>query len=139
MSSPVFAPVSRVVARVAMLAAFAAPALAQTHANKANWTLADKFSNTALRPSLYSTAVQPHWIGKGDSMWYNWRDHNGSRFLLLYPKKAKQPLFDHEKMAVALSTIGRRPVDPQDLPITSIAFSKDRKTMLFVADSSCFA
>ena len=86
MSCTLFASVSRLVGRGAMLAVLAAPALAQTHANKANWTLADKFSNTALRPSLYSTAVQPHWIGKGDSMWYNWRDHNGSRFLLVYPK-----------------------------------------------------
>jgi dipeptidyl-peptidase-4 len=139
MSCTRFEPVSRVVVRVAMLAVFAAPVLAQAHANKANWTLADKFSNAELRPSLYSTAVQPHWIGKGDSMWYNWRDHNGSRFLLVYPKKAKQPLFDHQKLAEALSAIGRRPADPQDLPINSIAFSKDRKTMLFVADSSCFA
>ena len=140
MSSTLLAAISRVVLRGAALAVLAAPVLAQTHPNKANWTLADKFSNASLRPSLYSTAVQPHWIGKSDSMWYNWRDRNGSRFLLVYPKtKTKQPLFDHQKMAVALSTVGRRPVDPQDLPINNIAFTKDLKTMLFVADSSCFA
>ncbi|HUX33770.1 MAG TPA: DPP IV N-terminal domain-containing protein, partial [Gemmatimonadaceae bacterium] len=123
---------------VLLLAAGAARADAQqAHASKANWALADKFTPEALRPILYSSAVRPEWIGKSDSMWYNWKDHTGSTFFLVVPAlKLKRPLFDQVKMAAALTAAAGHAYDAYNLPFTSVEFSKDHKNFEFNADSS---
>jgi dipeptidyl-peptidase 4 len=109
----------------------------QTHVNRANWTLADKFTPEALRPILYSSSVSPHWIGKTDSMWYNWKDHTGSAFYLVVPSlKVRRPLFDQVKMAAALTAASGHAYDAYNLPFTSVDFGKDHKTFEFNADSS---
>jgi dipeptidyl-peptidase 4 len=109
----------------------------QAHANRANWELADKFGPQALRPLIYTNAVNPHWLGQSDSLCYDWKDHNGSTFFLVVPtSKTKKPLFDQGKLAAQLSELSHHAHDPQNLPFTSITFSKDRKTFSFTADSS---
>ncbi len=125
-------------ASFALLAAAAPPASAQhAHANTANWALADKFTPEALRPVLYSSAVDPHWIGKSDSMWYNWKDHTGSTFFLVVPAlKVRRPLFDHAKLAAALTAASGHAYDGYNLPFATITLSKDHKSFEFNADSS---
>jgi dipeptidyl-peptidase-4 len=112
-------------------------ALAQEHANKANWELAEKFSPQNLRSKLFTNAVNPRWLGQSDSLCYDWKDHSGSTFYLVVPTtKTKKPLFDHGKMASQLSEMSHHAHDPQNLPFTQITFSKDRKNFTFNADSS---
>ena len=115
----------------------AGAAAQQTHANKANWALANKFTPQALRPILYSSSVNPHWIGKTDSLWYNWKDRNGTAFYLVVPSlKEKLPLFDQVKMAAELTAASGHAYDAYNLPFTSVDFGKDHKTFEFNADSS---
>ena len=103
---------------------------------QANWALANRFTTEALRSVVYSTTVTPRWIGEKDSLWYNWRDSKGSAFYLVVPKvKSKQHLFDHTKMAAALSAAHRRAYDPQNLPFTVITFSEDWKSIRFNVDT----
>jgi dipeptidyl-peptidase 4 len=120
------------------LLAFAAPLAAQQqHTNKANWQLAEKFSQAGLRSKVFSTAVAPHWLGQSDSLCYDWKDHNGQTFYLVNPTtKSKKPLFDHGKLAAQLSEQSHHAHDPQNLPFTTLTFSKDRKNFTFNADSS---
>ena len=93
-----------IVAAAALAAAHPAAAQQPARANKANWALAERFEPEALRPVLYSAAVAPHWIGKSDSMWYNWKNHAGSAFYLVVPAlKLRRPLFDQVKLAAALT------------------------------------
>ena len=121
-----------------LLAVSAGGAAAQhAHGNAANWTLANKFTPEALRPVLYSSSVSPHWIGKTDSMWYNWKDHSGATFYLVVPSlKVKRPLFDQVRMAAALTAASGRAYDAYNLPFTTVDFGKDHKTFQFNADSS---
>lgn len=108
----------------------------QARQNRGNWTLADRFSPTALRPIVYTNAVQPHWLGKTDSLWYNWKDRNGSHFYMVVPGQAsKRPLFDREKLAAQLAEVAHRPIDPNNLPFTTLNFTKDHKVFRFTADS----
>lgn len=108
-----------------------------THVNTANWTLANNFTPEALRPILYTSAVAPHWIGKSDSLWYNWKDHTGSSFFLVVPAlKVKRLLFDHTKLAAALTAASGHAYDSYNLPFTTLDISKDHKSFEFNADSS---
>jgi dipeptidyl-peptidase-4 len=110
---------------------------AQQRLNRANWQLANRFSQPALRSIVFSTGVQPHWLGESDSMWYNWRDHSGSRFYLVLPGTAtKRPLFDHAKLAAQLSTVGRKPYDATSLPFQTLRFTRDHRRFRFTADSA---
>src|SRR5205823_4971913 len=62
------------------------PAAAQDRGgNKANWQLAEKFSQASLRSRLFTNSVNPHWLGQSDSLCYDWKDHNGSTFYLVVP------------------------------------------------------
>ncbi len=107
-------------------------------APKANWALANRFSGASLRAITYTSAVQPRFLGKSDTMWYNWRDRNGSRFMLFIPSPTggtKRPLFDAAKMAQQLTLLSRKPYDATNLPFTTVTFLKTHKTFRFTADS----
>src|SRR3989442_1070364 len=119
------------------LAAAISPLAAQQPANHANWQLADKFSAANLRSIVYTSSINPRWLGQSDSLCYNWKDHTGSAFYIVVPtNKTKRTLFDQEKLAAQLSDLSRHPHDPNNLPFATLTFSKDRKTFDFVADSS---
>ncbi len=138
-------------ALAAMCAAFALP-VAESHAqppsllppptqtvrvNRANWTLADRFSVANMRNLAFSTSVAPRWLGETDSMFYNWRDKNGGTFYLVVPTtRTKRPLFDHVKLAEELSRLHRKPYEPGKLPFTTLNFTKDHKKIRFQVDST---
>ncbi len=105
--------------------------------NRANWTLADRFSTANMRNMAFSTSVAPRWLGETDSMFYNWRDRNGGTFFLVVPRnRVKRPLFDHEKLAQELSRVHKKPYEPGKLPFTSLNFTKDHKRIRFQVDST---
>ncbi|HSJ64203.1 MAG TPA: DPP IV N-terminal domain-containing protein [Gemmatimonadaceae bacterium] len=104
--------------------------------NSANWLMAERFSTTAMRQAIYTAGVQPRWIGETDSLWYNYRDRNGSRFTLVLPgTRSKVPLFDHVRLAAALAEMHRRPYEPNNLPFTTLNFTKDHKRIRFTVDT----
>jgi dipeptidyl aminopeptidase/acylaminoacyl peptidase len=128
-----------------LIAGLAIPAVAQTTLSTqapeqrvhANWLLANRYSATALRNVVFGTNVQPRWIGKTDSMFYNWKSKAGSQFTLVVPMMTtKRPLFDHEKLAVALALTTRKPIEATNLPFTTINFTKDHKSIRFAVDST---
>ncbi|HKG96158.1 MAG TPA: DPP IV N-terminal domain-containing protein, partial [Gemmatimonadaceae bacterium] len=104
---------------------------------RANWTLANRFSQAALRSVVFTQGVQPRWLGQSDSLFYNWRDRNGTRFYLVVPTtRTKRPLFDQVKLAAQLTELSHRAVDPNSLPFTSLNFTKDHRAFRFVVDST---
>ncbi|MGD8277352.1 MAG: DPP IV N-terminal domain-containing protein, partial [Gemmatimonadota bacterium] len=127
----------RAIGSVALaLLLLAIPAAAQQRENRANWTLKERFSSDALRPIVNTQTVSPNWIEKTDSLWYYWKDGDGARFMLAQPKaRTKAPLFDHAKLAAALSAEGGKPYDSKDLPFTRITFRDDLRGIRFLVDS----
>lgn len=134
---------------LAAMAASAAQAPAQGHAvsmavltgegNRANWALANRFTSEALRPFVYSTSIQPRFINDTDAFWYSWKDSGGTTFFIVDPKeKSKKPLFDSADMAAQLSEATKKPFDVNTLPITTLTFSKDAKTISFTAEGLRF-
>jgi dipeptidyl-peptidase-4 len=122
-----------VVLGLSLIGVAAAPALAQRAPTvQANWALAEKFSPANLRAVTYSTSVAARFINKTDSAWYNFRDRNGSRFMLVIPKtKTKQLMFDHSKLAADLSALHRKAFVPNDLPFTTITFADSMNASVF--------
>jgi dipeptidyl-peptidase 4 len=125
--------------RAAMLAfvllACALPLSAQERV-QANWPLAERFTAEALRPVLFTQSVNPRWIAETDSMWYSWRDREGTRFMMVVPRsRTRQPLFDHVRFAAELSTLHRKAFEANNLPMTSLAFDSTGRSFRFMVDS----
>src|SRR5262249_19899134 len=92
----------------------------------ANYKQANKYSNELLKQFIYSTTIEPRWIGKSDSFWYEYRTAKGKQWYRVNPGlKAKEPLFDRVKLAAGLSEEIRKPLDPLQLPITVGSLSDD--------------
>ena len=124
---------SKLLTAVLATAALAASAQAQ----KANWLLANRYGTTNLRNVVFTTAVAPRWLGKTDSMFYNWKNKNGSRFYLVVPAtNTKRALFDHDKLAAQLAEMSRKPLEGNSLPFTTLNFTKDHKAIRFQIDST---
>jgi dipeptidyl aminopeptidase/acylaminoacyl peptidase len=110
----------------------------ENRAVKANWALANRFSAAALRAITYTQAVQPRFLGQTDTMWYNWKDRNGSRFMLFVPSPTggtKKPLFDAAKLAQQLTMISKKPYDATNLPFQTLTFLKSHKAFRFTIDT----
>ncbi|WP_026848629.1 S9 family peptidase [Gemmatimonas phototrophica] len=105
---------------------------------KANWSLANRFSAASLRSITYTFGVQPRFLGKSDTMYYNWRDRNGSRFVMYVPSPSggsKRLLFDPSKLAEQLTLLSKKPYDATNLPFQTITFLKSHKAFRFTVDT----
>ena len=90
-----------------------------------NYDLASQWTSQKVSRLVFDTSVTPRWLDTGDRFWYAYQTREGRRFYLVDPlKKAKVPLFDHAKMAAALTTITRIPYDAQNLPFSTVRFVK---------------
>ena len=141
-------PTRRLASALLLLGAATSPLQAQLAAptgqpdearpNKANWALANRFGTGALRSVTYTFGVQPRFLGKSDTMYYNWRDRSGSRFMLYVPSPAggtKRALFDPAKMAEQLTLLSKKPYDATNLPFQAITFLKSHKAFRFTVDT----
>src|SRR5258707_9172583 len=68
----------------------------------------------------------------GDRSWYTYETGDGRGFYMVDPvKKAKSALFDHARVAAALTSITRQPYDAQHLPFSNIKFAKNDSVFEF--------
>jgi dipeptidyl-peptidase-4 len=90
-----------------------------------NYDLAAQWTAQKVNRLVFDTSVTPRWLETSDRFWYAYQTREGRRFYLVDPlKRAKMPLFDHAKMAAALTTITRIPYDAQNLPFSTVRFVK---------------
>ncbi len=90
-----------------------------------NYDLAALWTTQKVNKLVFDTSVTPRWLDTGDRFWYWYQTREGRRFYFVDPvKKARTPLFDHAKMAAALTTITRIPYDAQNLPFSTVRFVK---------------
>lgn len=103
----------------------AGPQAQQPATPKPNYDLAARWTADKVSKMVFDTSVSPRWLESGDRFWYSFQTRDGRRFNLVDPlKKSKAPLFDHAKMAAALTEITRHPYDAQHLPFTTVRFIK---------------
>ena len=91
-----------------------------------NYDLGAQWTSAKVGKLVFDTTVTPRWLQTSDRFWYTYQTRDGRRFYLVDPvKKTKAPLFDHAKMAAALTSITRSPYDAQHLPFTNVRFVKN--------------
>ena len=97
-----------------------------------NFELGSEWTTARVSRLVFDTSVTPHWLHSADRFWYAYETRQGRRFYIVDPvKKAKAPLFDHAKMAAALTAITREPYDAEHLPFNTIKFAKNDASFEF--------
>jgi dipeptidyl-peptidase 4 len=118
--------VCTVVVAVASIEAQKAPAPNEGTKLAPNYDLAAAWAPQKVSKLVFDTSVTPRWLETSDRFWYAYNTRDGRRFMLVDPlKKTKAPLFDHAKMAAALTSLTRIPYDAQHLPFTQVRFVKN--------------
>jgi dipeptidyl aminopeptidase/acylaminoacyl peptidase len=89
----------------------------------------------ASTSGVYKSTVTPHWFANNTRFWYlNALRGQAREFILVDAEKgARQPAFDHQKLAAALSKAAGRQFTADHLPFTAIQFSDDGKSIQFDA------
>ncbi len=104
---------------------------------KPNYALAARYAPKKMDKLLFSTAVDAHWLKKGNKFWYMYETTNGKKWYIVDADKAeKKEMFDKTKLAAELTKIIKDPFDAQHLPIDSLKFVKDERTIQFELKSS---
>ena len=118
---------------IAAVVLWAALAPAAEPVTGADYPQAFRYTPESLRPFLYDTSVTPNFLGKTDLFWYSFRTSQGTRWWRVDPRKAaKEPLFDHERLAALLSEQTHKPVEQATLPLTRVSVTDDGVKMKFV-------
>lgn len=107
--------------------------------HRANWALSNRMSREALEPLVYSTTVIPNWIKKTDRFWYLWRTAAGRSYVLVDPeKKVKRPLFDHDRLAAALTESMKKPFEATNLNLIGLRFDEKEERLKFFVEKVRF-
>jgi dipeptidyl aminopeptidase/acylaminoacyl peptidase len=104
---------------------------------KANYTMAARFSPKKLDKMIFSLSVDPHWLKLSNRFWYTYETSEGKQWMIVDPSKnEKKAMFNKDKIAAELTKIIKDPFDGQHLPIDSLKFIKDENTIQFEVKSS---
>ena len=93
-------------------------------------------SRTNAPNLVFRDAVEPHWFagadGQTNKFWYRVTVGRDKReFILVDAAEGKRsPAFDHARLAEALAKATKRPAKPEDLPIDSLDYARDGKSVV---------
>ena len=116
---------------------FGQEVMAQEDALKSNYKLAARWSPKKQDKLLFSTNVDAHWLKKGSRFWYTYETTDGKKWYIADAiKTEKRIMFDNAKLAAELTKIIKDPYDAQHLPVDSLKFIKDERTIQFEVKST---
>ena len=121
----------------AVVLAVAGSALAQGTVEdyKRAYSLRGKFSSD----KVYYSGVSPRWIGNTHTFWYVRHTPEGNRYVKVdADKQTRTDLFNHDKLAVALTKTVGRDVNSKKLNLQSLSVNERLDTLRFQYDGKNF-
>lgn len=120
-----------------LTAALAAPAAAQSPraaaVTAADYARAEQFMGWNVNPLVYGASVRPQWLA-GDRFWYRNAIPAGHEFVVVDPaRRTRARLFDHERLAAALSAAADTSYSAFALPITTFELAANGNSLSFTA------
>ncbi|MYB99151.1 MAG: prolyl oligopeptidase family serine peptidase [Gemmatimonadetes bacterium] len=126
-----------VLAALATAVASPTPALAQT----VDYSRAERFLTWNTQPLIAGASVSPNWMETGDTdrFWYRNNTGSGYEFILVDPAAAsREQLFDHYRLASAMSLANDTSYVPEKLPFSTFRFGDTESEIEFTAGGRRF-
>lgn len=130
-------------ARLVLLILVALPAIALSAATTEEFPATNRVDAVQQRrgrfgtsdPGVYKARITPHWFQGDSRFWYRNDLRDGAKeFVLVNAETGKrEPAFDHEKLAGALSKVANASFKADKLPFSVIEYVRDGKAMQFEA------
>ncbi|MEI6670158.1 MAG: DPP IV N-terminal domain-containing protein [Acidobacteriota bacterium] len=99
-----------------------------------DYAKAERFLSATVAPLVVGGSVSPNWLSD-ERFWYRSVTIDGAEFVLVDPvKRTRKPLFDHAKVAAALTAATGVEVSASQLPFQSLELSADGKSISFDAE-----
>lgn len=103
---------------------------------EADYLRAERFASWNLSDRIHRTSVDPEWIDD-DRFWYRISIPKGHQFIYVDPdQQLREPAFDHERLASALSESAEGTFEPYDLPFRAFEYTAGRQAITFTFDNS---
>jgi len=104
----------------------------------ADYARAESFLRTNTSALVTGATVQATWLD-GERFWYRNTVAGGAEFVLVdAARRSREPAFDHERLAAAVSREADEAYDGLTLPFTSFTFSEDGQSILFDAGDRAY-
>ena len=132
MRYPVHAFVARLLAPSALLAALAGSGAAA--AQEVDYSRAERFLTWNTERMIAGAEVVPNWMETGDTdrFWYRNNTGSGYEFILVNPSAgSREPLFDHYRLAGAMSLANDTSYVPDQLPFSTFSFGGSESEIEF--------
>ncbi|MFT2089843.1 DPP IV N-terminal domain-containing protein [Paraglaciecola sp. 2405UD69-4] len=86
----------------------------------------------AKQSKVYEAYITANWIDDGETFWYEKDGVKAKEYFLVIPnKKLKKPLFDRQKLALALQKSTEEKIDSDHLPITIKKYDHQAQSLEF--------
>ena len=104
----------------------------QRNVTAADYARAERFLGYNTAPLMSGPVGRPAWL-PGDRFWYRSTTAAGTKFILIDPAAdgSRRPVFDHAKLAAALSEAAGRKYDAAHLPFTNFELAADARSLSF--------
>ncbi|HWW02399.1 MAG TPA: prolyl oligopeptidase family serine peptidase [Candidatus Acidoferrum sp.] len=111
----------------------AAPAATSVETNAVTERRRGRFG--APERGVYKARIAPHWFQDNTRFWYrNDLRESAKEYIVVDAEQGtREPAFDHQKLAAALSKATGHPYTAERLPFSDIEFIDEGKTILFEA------
>ncbi len=92
------------------------------------------------RDTVLNARVDAHWLSNRPQFWYKRQTAtNHAAFVRVDALAAtKRPAFDHARLAAAWQRVLGKTLDPETLPIDTLRFSDDDRTLFFESAGGCW-
>lgn len=103
---------------------------------KANFELAERFTEDKMEDMVGSTTVFPRWIEGEDRFWYTFENSEGTFWYFVDAgERSKRPLFNRMDLAAQLSETFNRTFDHKNLDLNNFNYDEDKSLFTFNVDS----
>lgn len=124
---------------LAVLIAAAVPGTGSLVAQEVDYNRAERFLGWHTSPMISGDEVAPRWLDDGARFWYRNKLGQGHEFVLVDPAAAaRRPLFDHHRMAAAMSMADDTSYVGTHLPFDDFEFVDELRVIEFDARKKRF-
>jgi dipeptidyl-peptidase 4 len=115
-----------ILAGTAALCALSLGAQSATSAPPVRYDRAEQLLSWNATRLMTGDEVQAQWLKDGTRFWYRSKVRQGAEFILVDPVRgARELLFEHARLAAAISTAADTSIDPNRLPFRTFRFARD--------------